>query len=155
MKKHYQASLITYGATSGFIITVAVLLFLIPRVENFSSLSSHEIDDALYERLDWYEQVFKEEPDLAVLLQQALTEPEKLTVQQRHEYLSYERRFFGGWEAAYEHTMSGYLDAERFEVWDKWYVNELRRRPEFVWQENRGYFSPAFAEHVDRALQSP
>ena len=154
MRKQSQQELMTYGVTFGVISVVAVLWFLIPRVENFSWISSRQVDNLLYQRLDGYEQIFRDAPDLAALMTQALTDPEQMTLQQRREYLSHERRFFGGWEAAFEHAVEGHLDRDRFEVWNQWYTDELRRRPEFAWEENRQYFSARFVAHVDGILGS-
>ncbi len=155
MRKQSHQDLITYGATFGIISVVAVLWFLIPRVENFGSISSDEIEHLLYQRISGYEQTFRNTPDLAALLNQAMTDPEHMTLEERREYLSHERRFFGGWEAAFEHNSNGHLDAERFRVWDEWYVTELRRRPDFAWAENRQFFSDEFARHVDSVMRGP
>jgi len=155
MRKQRRQELITYVATGGVIMVAAVLWSSIDRNSNSGFLTSREVDNLLYERLNGYERAFEQAPDLARLLNQAMTDPEQMTLDDRREYLSHERRFFSGWEAAYEYLRSGDLEPERFDVWDEWYVNELRRRPDFAWDENRQYFSEQFVAHVDRVMQEP
>ncbi|MGI9261972.1 MAG: hypothetical protein ACR2QR_08050 [Woeseiaceae bacterium] len=152
MRKQNQQRMYTLSAAIGMISLVAVLWYLIPRVENFSAISSNEVDDLLYERLDSYEQALRNNPELSAVVQTALTAPENLDDDARQLYISHERRFFGGWEVAWEHHSAGYFEPERFNVWDSWYVEETHRRPDFAWRENRSNYSTAFVRHVDELL---
>lgn len=152
MKKQNLQRMYTLAATIGMISLVAVLWYLIPRAQNFGVISSDEVDDLLYERLDAYEQALANDVGLANAVQAALTEPESLTEADRQRYISHERRFFSGWEVAWEHHSAGYFEPRRFHIWDNWYVAETNRRPAFAWQENKHNFGSSFVRHVDQVL---
>ena len=47
----------------------------------------------------------------------------------------------------------GYFNGHRYSVWDSWDIDEARRRPLFVWTENREHFSEAFVQHVDDSIK--
>ena len=133
----------------------AVLIFIYSQLDTLSAISSHEVDDFLYKRLDAYEQAVINAPDLALTVAIARTHPERLSNMQRADYLNYERRFFSGWEAAWQYYASGNLKEDRFRIWNDWYVDETNRRPYFGWAENRHHFAASFARHVDDSIQVP
>ena len=152
MNKQNQQRINTLLITTGAIILVAMLLYLIPRAQNFGSISSDEVDDLLYERLASYELALQSDPVLAGIIRKALTAPDTLDDEDRDLYVSYERRFFSGWEIAWEHHSAGYFEPQRFNVWDAWYVEETHRRPIYAWLENKSEFSASFVRHVEEAL---
>ena len=83
----------------------------------------------------------------------AITNPDELTVTERQTYVTLERKLFSGWEIAWSYRNEGYLDGHRFDEWDSWYIDEIRRRPSFAWTENREHFSfsEGFVQHVDES----
>ena len=153
MNKRIRQEYILLSAVASIIAVIGVLWYLIPRVENFDTISSREIDNLLYRHVDRYEGAFEATPELDAIFDMAIRAPEKLTAEDRQLFLGQERKFIGGWEAAWEHNTAGYLDSDRFKVWDEWYVSEIKRRPSFTWTENREHFSAAFARHVDESLK--
>jgi len=132
------------------IAVIAALWFLIPRVESFWAISSQEVDEILYKQLDEYLQEYVEDPGLANIFNAAVTNPDELTVADRQIYLAYERKFFSGWEVAWTYNYHGYFDSDRHSEWNSWYISEFRRRPSFIWTENRKHFPEAFAQYVDQ-----
>lgn len=134
------------------VVTVS-LLYLGPRIADFGALSSRQIDNMLFRRLDEYQRAYQESSDLQAIVTTALTDPSHLDSDERRIYTDHEKRFFGGWEAAWEYHLEGRLDSERYNVWNRWYVAEARRRPRFAWTENRERYSDGFADHVDKSLK--
>ena len=151
MNKKIRQEYMTVAAMFVAIAFFAVLLFLIPLTENYGSINSQEVDDYLYKKLDEYARAYEGDPDLAKLFITAMRNPDELTPTERHTYLAIERKFFNGWELAWTYRYEGYFDDHRYSKWDSWYIDELRRRPPFVWTENRKHFSysEAFVQHVD------
>lgn len=152
MNKQNQQRIYTVLVSTGAIVLVAVLLYLIPIAHNFGAISSDEVDDLLYERLASYELALQNDPLLADIIRTALTAPELLDDEDRSLYVSHERRFFSGWEVAWEHHSAGYFEPQRFDIWDAWYVEETHRRPIYAWHENKDEYSPSFVRHVELAL---
>jgi len=134
------------------VAAVAVLWFLIPRVDNFGAISSSEVDRILYNRLDEYERAYEENAELQAIVTTALSNPDALTPAERQTYLVHERKFLAGWETALAYRTAGYFDPDRFEVWDEWYISEVMRRPRFAWTENKEHFAGSFIRHVDETL---
>ena len=132
------------------VVVLVAIVYGLPQATSLWSISSNEVDDLLYENLADYRDEFNNTPGLPDIFRQALTSPDQLTDEERSLYLEHERKFFSGWETAYTYGDAGYLDRERYTVWDNWYRDELKRRPDFAWDENRDHFSQAFASHVDR-----
>ena len=135
------------------IAVFAVLLLLIPRADNFATISSQEVDESLYKKLDEYVRPYDENPSFANIFNTAITNPDELTVTDRQTYVTLERKLFSGWEIAWSYRNEGYLDGHRFDEWDSWYIDEIRRRPSFAWTENREHFSfsEGFVQHVDES----
>jgi len=135
------------------IAVFAALLLLIPQAENFGTISSQEVDEYLYKKLDEYVRPYDEDPSLANIFNTAITNPDEPTVTDRQTYLALERKLFSGWEIAWSYRNEGYLDGHRFDEWDSWYIDEIRRRPSFAWTENRKHFSfsEGFVRHVDES----
>jgi len=153
MKKQIRKEYITVAAIFLVVAVIAVLWFLISRIENFGTISSQEVDEILYRQLDEYVQAYEEDPGLAQIFTTALTNPDELTAADRQAYLTYERKFFIGWEVAWTYYYHGYFDGDRYSVWDSWFVDEFRRRPSFVWTENRKHFPEAFVKYVDDSAE--
>jgi len=153
MKKQIRQEHILLSAIVLTIAIVAVLLFLIPQTENFGTISSDEVDDYLYKKLDEYVRAYEEDPRLAKLFTTAITSPNELSVTDRKTFLALERRLFSGWEIAWTYKREGYFGDDRYREWDSWYIGEVMRRPAFVWTENREHFSysEAFVQHVDES----
>lgn len=141
-----------YILLTAILVAIAAVVFLIPRVENIGTISSSEVDQILYARLNEYERVYNENLDLNRIVTEALTNPAKLTHEDRQIYLMHERKFLAGWEAAFTYATAGHFDADRFEVWDAWYISELKRRPLFAWAQNKVHYSDSFVRHVDTSL---
>ena len=82
-----------------------------------------------------------------------MTNPNELSVTDRQTYLALERKLFSGWEITWTYKHEGYFDGHRYDEWDSWYVDEVRRRPSFVWTENKIHFSysEGFVRHVDES----
>ena len=152
MNKKSQVRINNRVTTTGTLILVALLLYFVPRVQNPGSISTYEIDDLIYEILASYELTLQNDPALTNVIKRALTAPESLDDDERILYVSHERRFFSGWEVAWEHHSAGYFEPQRFKVWDAWYVEETRRRPIYAWHENKREFPPSFVRHVEEAL---
>ena len=148
IRKEYQL----VAAMVVSIVVVALLLLLIPRSEVLTSLTSRDLDESLYDRIDAYVQAYEENPQLSEIFDVAMTDPESLTESDRLLLLAQEREFFDSWELAWTYSRDGYLDSNRYTEWNSWYIGEVQRRPLFVWTENRSYFSVAFAQHVDSAI---
>jgi hypothetical protein len=145
-----------YKVLAALILIVAVyvvLLLLIPRSDTFGTISSHEVDEYLFEKLDEYVRPYEEDPNLANIFTIALNNPDALTASDRQIYLDLERKLFSGWETAWSYKNEGYFDTSRYDEWDSWYANEVRRRPSFVWTENKKHFaySEGFVQHVDES----
>ena len=153
MKTQYRQEYRILAAITATAVVTVSLLYLQPRFADIGAISSRQIDNMLYRRLGEYQQAYQESLDLQVIVTTALTEPSGLDSDERRIYIDHEKRFFGGWEAAWEYHLEGRLDAERYSVWDKWYVAEARRRPRFAWTENRERYSEGFADHVDESLK--
>lgn len=134
---------------------IAVLLLLIPQTEKFGTISSREVDEHLYNKLDEYVRPYEEDSSLADIFTTALTNPDELSVTDRQVYLALERKLFSGWEIAWTYREEGYFDDHRYSEWNSWYIDEVRRRPSFVWTENRKHFSysEAFVQHVDESTK--
>jgi len=155
MKKQIRQEHKTLAAIFLIIAVAAVLLLLIPRTENFGTISSDEVDDYLYAKLDEYVRPYEEDPRLADIFTTAISNPDELSASDRQTYLALERRFFSGWEIAWTYRHEGYFGGDRYSEWDSWYIAEVRRRPAFVWTENREHFaySEAFVQHVDESTK--
>jgi len=155
MKKQIRQEHKTLAAIFLIVAATAVLLLLIPRTENFGAISSHEVDEYLYKKLDEYVRPYEEDPSLANIFTTAITNPDELSVADRQTYLALERKLFSGWEVAWSYKNDGYFRGDRYDEWDSWYIAEVSRRPAFVWTENREHFSysEAFVQHVDESTK--
>ena len=153
MKTEYRQEYRMLAAITATAVVTVTLLYIQPRVSDIGAISSRQVDNMLYRRLDEYQQAYRESTHLQAIVTTALTSPADLDSDERRIYIDHERRFFGGWEAAWEHHLEGHLDAERFSVWDNWYIAETRRRPSFAWTENRKRYAKGFADHVDDSLR--
>jgi hypothetical protein len=153
MTKQIRQEHKTLAAIFLIIAAIAVLLLLIPQAENFGAISSHEVDEYLYEKLDEYVRLYEEDPSLVNIFNTAITNPDELTASDRQTYLALERKLFSGWEIAWSYRNDGHLEGHRFDEWDSWYVGEVSRRPSFVWTENKKHFSfsEGFVQHVDES----
>lgn len=153
MKKQIRQEHLLLSAILVIFAVVAVLLFLIPRTESFGTISSEEVDDYLYKKLDEYVRAYEDDPKLVNIFTTAITNPDELSVTDRQTYLALERKLFSGWEIAWTYQREGYFGDDRYREWDSWYIGEVMRRPAFVWIENRDHFSysEAFVQHVDEA----
>jgi len=87
MKKQIRQEHKTLAAIFLIIVVAAVLLLLIPRTENFGTISSDEVDDYLYAKLDKYVRPYEEDPRLANIFTTAMTNPNELSVTDRQTYL--------------------------------------------------------------------
>jgi len=116
------------------------------------TISSDDVDDILYKRLDEYNRAIRENSSLASIITTAESDPANLTEDERQMYLTYQRAFFDGWEAAFIHNDSGAFDADRWNIWNTWYIEEVQRRPRFGWTENRSFYTGGFLHHVDESL---
>ena len=155
MKKQIRQEHILLSAIFLIVAVIAVLLFLIPQTENFGAISSDEVDDYLYKKLDEYVLAYEEDPRLANIFTTAITNPDELSVTDRQTYLALERKLFSGWEIAWTYKRDGHFGNDRYNEWDSWYIGEVSRRPSFVWTENRDHFSysEAFVQHVDESTR--
>ena len=142
----------TYIMLAAAIPLAALLWFALKAASDITKISSQEIDSHLYQRLSVYTRSFEEVPTMAKVLAKALSDPDQLTEEQRRQYVVHERRFLNTWEAAWEYRETGRLDSDRFRVWNDWYIGEMERRPQFVWEENREHFPEEFVMHVDSAI---
>ena len=147
MRREYK-TLVTITLVA---VAIGALIALMPRADNFQTVSSRELDETLYDRLDAYLQAYEEDPSLASIFATAMSNPDALTKTDRQTLLVMERKFLSGWELAWTYRRDGQLDTDRYAEWDSWYIGELERRPPFVWTENRTYFPKAFAEHVEES----
>ena len=154
MRKQARRKLAAYKTLAVILLLAAASLYGLKSADDLAKISSEEVDSHLYERLDVYTRSFNEVPGMAKVLTKALSDPDRLTDEQRRKYIVHERRFLNTWEAAWEYRETGRLDKDRFRVWDEWYIGELRRRPEFVWQDNRHHFPEEFVLHVDSAIST-
>ena len=118
MTKQIRQEHKTLAAIFLIFAAIAVLLLLIPRAENFGAISSHEVDEYLYEKLDEYVRPYEDDPSLANIFNTAITDPDELTVTDRQTYLALERKLFSGWEIAWSYRNEGYFDGHRFDEWD-------------------------------------
>jgi len=155
MKKQIRQEHIFLSAIFLIVAVIAVLLLLIPQTENFGTISSDEVDDYLYKKLDEYVAAYEEDSRLTNIFTTAITNPDELSVSDRQTYLALERKLFSGWEIAWTYKREGYFGGDRYSEWDSWYIDEVRRRPSFVWTENRKHFSysEAFVQHVDESTK--
>ncbi|MGB5706869.1 MAG: hypothetical protein WBM41_08550 [Arenicellales bacterium] len=155
MKKQIRQEHILLSGIFLILAVIGILLFLIPQTENFGTISSDEVDDYLYKKLDEYVAAYEEDPRLASIFTTAISNPNELSVTDRQTYLALERKLFSGWEVAWTYKREGYFGDDRYREWESWYIDEVRRRPAFVWRENREHFaySEAFVRHVDESTR--
>ena len=134
---------------TGSVLILTLVAVWLPKADRLWSISSSEVDDLLYRNLDDYQQTIDRSEFLQAVMRKALTAPDTLNDEESMAYIEHERRFFTGWEMVFNYGEGGYLEADRFEVWDSWYRSEMERRPEFAWSENKAAYSIAFAAHVE------
>ena len=144
----------TFAAIVLAFATLVALFFLAPRVQNKETISSREVENILYKRVDEYNRAVREVPGMAEIVVTAETNPDELTEVDRQLYLTYQLKFFDGWEAAWNYNNAGYFDAGSWNKWNSRYIGEARLRPQFDWKENRKYFSGAFLQHVDQSVRN-
>ena len=137
------------------VVTVTIFAVLIALAYRYQDIriSSSEVGDILYARVAEYNRAILEEPGVAMIITTAETIPGGLSEENRMIYLAHQRTFFDGWEAALNYNDAGLFDADRWSVWNSWYVDEVRRRPKFGWTENRKYYAGVFLQHVDDSLE--
>ena len=154
MKQKFRDNLTLTGVTLIF-VALAALSYIAPRLQNTETVSSQKIEEILYERVDKYNRAVRNIPGMSDIVMNAEKNPVELTEDERQLYLTYQRRFYDGWEAAWNYYHSGHFDASSWNKWNSWYVNEARLRPRFGWTENRAHFSGAFLRHVDASIDRP
>lgn len=140
------------AAASKVAAAIAVVAILAPVLRNLNTISSDEVETLLYKYLDRYNARILSMSDTAELIMSAETDPTMLSVEERRRYLLFQRKFFDQWEAARTYYRADQLAAERWQVWNSWFIAETRRRPLFGWVENRIHFSGSFSRHVDESL---
>ena len=139
----------------GSILVITLTVVWLPKADRLWSISSDEVDELLYRNLDEYQLAIDRSPELTTAVSKALTSPDSLSDKETNLYLNHERRFFGGWEMAFNYGEGGHLDSDRFAIWDNWYRTEMARRPAMAWTANRKDYSIAFAAHVERIENTP
>jgi hypothetical protein len=137
----------------GAFAIVVSLLYAGHEVRRASTMSSLDAHVMLYERERQHNAVLFENRDMAELVVLADEAPDELTGADRLRYIEYQPDFLDSWEMAFEYHRDGILDDEDWDAWDAWYVQQMRSRPRFAWQENRHNFPDGnFTSHVDAAL---
>lgn len=137
----------------GAFAIVISLLYAGYEVRRASTMSSLDANVMLYERERQHNTVLFESRDMAELVVLADQAPDELTGADRLRYIEYQHDFLDSWEMAFTYHRDGILDDEEWDGWNAWYVQEMRSRPRFAWEENRHNFTPGpFTAHVDAAL---
>jgi len=152
MKKQKIWETIVLAAIVVTVVTIASTIALLPRLRDVETISSGEVDRTLYVRLDKYNRAIREIPGVAGIVVTAENNPDELSEEDRRVYLDYQRQFFDGWETAWTYNNAGHLDADRWNIWNTWFANEVRRRPQFGWVENRKFYSGDFLVLVDDSV---
>ena len=140
---------------AGSVLVLTLTVIWLPKADQLWSISSDEVDELLYRHLDEYQLAIDRSPELSTAVNKALTSPDALSDKEINLYLNHERRFFGGWEMAFNYGEGGHLDSDRFDIWDDWYRTEMARRPAMAWTANREGYSVAFAAHVEGIERVP
>ena len=153
MKKDRLALWTSIAEFISAIAIVISLLYVAYEFRRSETLSSKEVDTMLFERVRELNTMMIESPDLARIVINATNDPESLSPENRLRFLAYQHVFFDSWEMAWLYHEDDILDAETWQSWNSWFVNEARLRPEFGWTENRRHFTGgSFRQHVDRSL---
>ena len=143
-----------HQTVAALLLTLTIFAVLVALAYRFQDIkiSSADVGNILYERVAAYNRAILDEPRVAKIITIAETNPGDLSGENRVIYLIHQRTFFDGWEAALNYNDAGVFDADRWNVWNSWYIDEVRRRPRFGWIENRKYYAGAFLRHVDESL---
>lgn len=145
-----------YASLAEIISAAAIIVSLLYVGYEFrrgSTIGSREADLILFERAREGNRLLIENAGLAEIVVRAEATPDSLSRADRLRYLTYRQDFFDTWEIGWLYHADGILDADDWLEWDEWFTGEARRRPTWVWTENRRHFTGEdFLRHVDEAL---
>jgi hypothetical protein len=152
MDKQRLFKLMAIGVIAIALPAIPIIFLFAPEMIIIESITSGEVEEILYERVEKHNQAIEKNPALTKIVVVARTDPHLLADEELEIFLANERRLFGGWEIAWHRYQTGHLSKDRWKIWDQWFIDEARRCPEICWTENRKHFSKSFLLHVDRSI---
>ena len=150
-KQQVQAYLTLFKIVATASLVVA-LYYTVPHAKQFESLSSDDVEDLLYQRIDDLNYAVTSDARLARITVAAVGDSIALSAVDRQRLLEHERFFYDSWEVAWSYHDLNVLGLDSWDKWNSWFVEEAKHRPEMGWRENRQHFSGDFASHVEGSL---
>lgn len=134
------------------IAIVVSLIYVGYEIRQTQVLSQRSVDELLFARNEESNRVLVENADFAEIFARARRDPASLAETERIRYLAYEHNMIDNWEIAFYAHYDGVLSDEYWSDWDRYYKNQMLRRPRFAWTENRHLFVGPFAAYVDNFM---
>jgi len=152
-----KISLQTVVSLAEIVTAVAVVVSLLYAASEFKrsqTLTSTDVETILYDRMLEMDRLLIENQDLADTTVAARDQPENLTPADKTRFLAYEHIFYDSWELAWTAQQDGVLDEKAWDDWNRWFVEEAKRRSAFGWTGNRKNHGADFIRYVEAQVGS-
>lgn len=133
---------------------VASLVYVGYEFRRSKTLSSHDVENFVYQRMLEMDRLLVENPEFGEVVVKASSAPGSLSPAERARYLAYEHILYDSWESAWTYHRSGVLEESSWRGWNTWFTAEARRRPRLGWVGNRKNFEGGFLEYVDEVQRT-
>lgn len=128
---------------------VATLIYAVGELKRSRATTSIDIETVLYERMLEMDRLLVASDGFADVVARAAADPGSLTDAERIRYVAYQHIFFDAWETAVAARENDLISRDAFDEWERWFVADAARRPEFAWTENRRNYNPDFIDYVE------
>jgi len=152
MKKTGIQTAVSIAEIISSLAIVASLIYVAYEFNRSEILTNRDVENIMYQRVLELERLIIENAELAKIIVKTTDKTKTLTPEEKLQYLAYEHIFYDSWETLWAYHMEDILDDELWEGWNKWFIEESKRKPLFGWLDNRKNFSGDFLNYVDEKL---
>ncbi|MDX1502799.1 MAG: hypothetical protein R3325_10590 [Thermoanaerobaculia bacterium] len=153
MRRERLQTVVSIAEIVSALAVVVSLVYVAHEFRRSQTLTSTDVQTALYERMLEMDRLLIESPGLAEVLVAADGDPEALAPADRRRFQAYEHIFYDTWELAWTAHTEGVLEEAAWQDWGGWFAAEARRRPPLGWTANRENHSEAFLLYVEGRLR--
>lgn len=154
MRKANLQTVVSVAEIVSALALVVSLVYVANEFRRSQTLTSTDVQTALYERMLEMDRLLIENSELAEILVAADRDPEDLAAADLRRFLAYEHIFYDTWELAWTSHAEGVLEERAWQDWGGWFTAEARRRPPLGWEGNRKNHGDAFVRYVESQLGS-
>jgi len=149
MKKPSIATMVSVAEIISSLAIVISLIYVGYEYKRSEIMTNRDVDNIMYQRVMELERLVIENSELAGIIVKAGSPTDTLSDEEMLRYLAYEHIFYDGWETLWAYRQEEIVDEDLWDGWNKWFIEESRRKPEKGWTGNRKHFNGDFLKFVD------